>query len=46
MRKRYSNVFSVTPRSKVELRAKTLKASHAQESKKVALEKTKAVSVT
>ena len=30
----YRNVFSVTPRSKVKLVAKILKAIHAQESKK------------
>ena len=30
----YRNVFSVTPRSKVKLVAKMLKAIHAQESKK------------
>lgn len=39
----YRNVFSVTPRSKVKLMAKMLKAIHAQESKKVAREKAKAV---
>ena len=39
----YRNVFSVTPRSKVKLVAKMLKAIHAQESKKAAREKTKAV---
>ncbi len=32
----YRNVFSVTPRSKVKLVAKMLKAIHAQESKKAA----------
>ena len=40
---RYRNVFSVTPRSKVKLVAKMLKAIHAQESKKAAREKAKAV---
>ena len=35
----YRNVFSVTPRSKVKLVAKMLKAIHAQESKKAAREK-------
>ena len=39
----YRNVFSVTPRSKVKLVAKRLKASHAQERKKAAREKAKAV---
>ena len=39
----YRNVFSVTPRSKVKLVAKMLKAVHAQESKKAAREKAKAV---
>ena len=39
----YRNVFSVTPRSKVKLVAKMLKAIHAQESKKAAREKAKAV---
>ena len=39
----YHNVFSVTPRSKVKLVAKMLKAIHAQESKKAAREKAKAV---
>ena len=39
----YRNVFSVTPRSKVKLVAKTLKAIHAQKSKKAAREKAKAV---
>ena len=39
----YRNVFSVTPRSKVKLVAKMLKAIHAQESKKSAREKAKAV---
>ena len=39
----YRNVFSVTPRSKGKLVAKMLKAIHAQESKKAAREKAKAV---
>ncbi len=39
----YRNVFSATPRSKVKLVAKMLKVIHAQESKKVAREKAKAV---
>ena len=39
----YCNVFSVTPRSMVKLVAKMLKAIHAQESKKAAREKDKAV---
>ena len=39
----YCNVFSVTPRSKVKLAAKMLKAIHAQESKKAAREKARAV---
>ena len=39
----YRNVFSVTPRSKVKLVTKMLKAIHAQESKKSAQEKAKAV---
>ena len=39
----YPNVFSVVPRSKVKLVAKMLKAIHAQESKKAAREKAKAV---
>ena len=39
----YRNVFSVTPRCKVKLVAKMLKAIHAQESKKAAREKAKAV---
>ena len=39
----YRNVFSVTPRSKVKLVAKMLKAIHAQESKKAAREKANAV---
>ena len=38
----YRNGFSVTPRSKVKLVAKMLKAIHAQESKKAAREKAKA----
>ena len=37
------NVFAVTPRSKVKLVAKMLKAIHAQEGKKAAREKAKAV---
>ena len=37
----YRNVFSVTPRSKVKLVAKMLKAIHAQEGKRVAREKAK-----
>ena len=37
----YRNVFSVTPRSKVKLMAKILKAIHSQESKKAAREKAK-----
>lgn len=37
------NVFSVTPRSKMKLVAKRLKAIHAQESKKATLEQAKAV---
>ncbi len=41
----YRNVFSVVPRSKVKLVAKMLKAIHAQESKKAAREKAKAVVV-
>ena len=41
----YRNVFSVTPRSKVKLVAKMLKAIHAQESKKAAREKAKVVVV-
>ena len=36
-------MFSVTPRSKVKLIAKMLKAIHAQERKKAAQEKAKAV---
>ena len=39
----YRNVFSVTPRSKVKIVAKMLKAIHAQESKKAARQKTKTV---
>ena len=39
----YRNVFSDVPRSKVKLVAKMLKAIHAQESKKAAREKAKAV---
>ena len=39
----YRNVFSVTPRTKVKLVAKMLKAIHAQENKKAAREKAKAV---
>jgi transposase-like protein len=39
----YRNVFSVTPRSKVKIVAKMLKAIHAQEDKKAAREKAKAV---
>ena len=39
----YRNIFSVTPRSKVKLVAKMLKAIHAQEGKKAAREKAKAV---
>ena len=39
----YRNMFSVIPRSKVKLVAKILKAIHAQESKKAARGKTKAV---
>ena len=39
----YHNVFSVTPRPKVKLVAKMLKAIPAQESKKAAREKAKAV---
>ena len=41
----YRNVFSAVPRSKVKLVAKMLKAIHAQESKKAAREKAKAVVV-
>ena len=39
----YRNVFSVVPRSKVKYVAKMLKAIHAQESKKAAREKVRAV---
>lgn len=39
----YRNAFSVTPRSKVKLVAKMLKAIHAQKSKKAAREKARAV---
>ena len=39
----YRNVFSVVPKSKVKLVAKMLKAIHAQESKKAARDKAKAV---
>ena len=39
----YRNVFSVTPRSKVKIVAKMLKAIHAQEGKKAARQKAKAV---
>ena len=39
----YRNVFSVTPRSKMKLVAKMLKAIHAQESKKAAREKARLV---
>ena len=39
----YRNVFSVVPRSKVKHVAKMLKAIHAQESKKAACEKARAV---
>ena len=39
----YRNVFSVVPKSKVKLVAKMLKAIHAQESKKAAREKARAV---
>ena len=39
----YRNVFSVVPRSKVKHVAKMLKAIHAQESKKAAREKARAV---
>ena len=39
----YRNVFSVVPRSKVKYIAKMLKAIHAQESKKAAREKARAV---
>lgn len=39
----YRNIFSVTPRSKMKLVAKMLKAIHAQESKSAAREKAKSV---
>ena len=39
----YRNVFSVTPRSKMKLVSKMLKAIHAQESKRAAREKAKLV---
>lgn len=39
----YRNVFSATPRSKVKPVSKMLKAIHAQERKKAAREKAKAV---
>lgn len=39
----YRNVFSVVPKSKVKLVANMLKAIHAQENKKAAREKAKAV---
>jgi transposase-like protein len=39
----YRNIFSATPRSKMKLVAKMLKAIHAQESKTAAREKTKQV---
>ena len=39
----YRNVFSVTPRGKMKLVAKMLKAIHAQENKKAALEKARTV---
>lgn len=39
----YRNIFSVTPRSKMKLVAKMLKAIHAQESKAAAREKAKSV---
>ena len=41
----YRNVFSVTPRSKMKLVAKMLKAIHAQESKATAREKAKQVAI-
>jgi putative transposase len=41
----YRNVFSVTPRSKMKLVAKMLKAIHAQESKAAAREKARQVAV-
>ena len=39
----YRNVFSIVPRFKMKLVSKMLKAIHAQESKKAAREKAKAV---
>ncbi len=39
----YRNVFSVTPRSKIKLVAKMLKAIHTQESKAAAREKARQV---
>ena len=39
----YRNVFSVTPRSKVKMVAKMLKAIHSQENKKATREKAKVV---
>jgi len=39
----YRNIFSVTPRSKMKLVAKMLKAIHAQQSKVAAREKAKSV---
>ena len=42
-KKAYRNIFSVVPKSKVKLVAKMLKVIHAQESKKAAREKAKAV---
>ena len=39
----YRNIFSVTPRSKMKLGSKMLKAIHAQESKKAAREKARLV---
>jgi putative transposase len=39
----YRNVFSVVPKSKVKIVAKTLKAIHAQESKKASRQKAKSV---
>ena len=39
----YRNIFSVVPKSKVKIVAKMLKAIHAQESKKAAREKARAV---
>ena len=41
----YRNVFSVTPRSKMKLAAKMLKAIHVQESKAAAREKAKQVAI-